>query len=265
MGRAWHRGKRVSAQAGATRFGHYRSRADMPTLYSYFLQREERVQVILIRHGQTEFNRVFSVARRDPGIRDPNLTDLGRRQAAAAARVIRSLHPARLITSPYVRTLETSEIIAQHLDLPITIEPLIAERFSFICDIGSPLAELRARWPNLFFDHLRDPWWPQTEETEEGILSRSETFRGRIASEVWSEIAVVTHWGFIRALTGLKVPNGAVLRIDGQQTARRWTALTAGKHENAAPARRVSGTGCAEAVRAADRDAVHALVAGLIA
>ena len=28
------------------------------------------------------------------------------------------------------------------------------------------------------------------------------------------EIAVVTHWGFIRALTGLKVPNGAVLRID---------------------------------------------------
>ena len=23
-----------------------------------------------------------------------------------------------------------------------------------------------------------------------------------------------THWGFIRTLTGLKVPNGAVLRID---------------------------------------------------
>jgi hypothetical protein len=35
-----------------------------------------------------------------------------------------------------------------------------------------------------------------------------------MASEPWSEIAVVTHWGFIRALTGLKVPNGAVLRID---------------------------------------------------
>ena len=35
-----------------------------------------------------------------------------------------------------------------------------------------------------------------------------------IAGEDWSEIALVTHWGFIRALTGLKVPNGAVLRID---------------------------------------------------
>jgi hypothetical protein len=26
--------------------------------------------VILIRHGQTEFNRVFSVTRQDPGVRD---------------------------------------------------------------------------------------------------------------------------------------------------------------------------------------------------
>jgi hypothetical protein len=25
---------------------------------------------------------------------------------------------------------------------------------------------------------------------------------------------VITHWGFIRALTGLTVPNGTVLRID---------------------------------------------------
>jgi hypothetical protein len=40
---------------------------------------------------------------------------------------------------------------------PITVDPLIAERFSFICDIGSPLAELRAGWPDLAFDHLPDP------------------------------------------------------------------------------------------------------------
>jgi hypothetical protein len=27
------------------------------------------------------------------------------------------------------------------------VEPLIAERFSFICDIGAPLAELHTCWP----------------------------------------------------------------------------------------------------------------------
>src|SRR5229473_4704157 len=139
-------------------------------------QDDERISVILIRHGQTEFNRMFSVTQRDPGIRDPHLTDLGRRQAAAVAQVLRSSSLGRLNTSPYARALETAGIITEHLNLPITVEPLIAERFFFTCDIGSPLAELRACWPDVRFDHLRDPWWPQLEETEEVILHRSETF-----------------------------------------------------------------------------------------
>lgn len=170
--------------------------------------------MILIRHGQTEFNRVFSVTRRDPGIRDPHLTDRGRRQAAAAAAALHLSGLRRIIASPYARAIETAAIIAAHHDIPITVDALIAERFCFICDIGSPLAELRARWPDLVFDHLQDPWWPQAEETEEAIFRRSERFCRRIAGEAWSETALVTHWGFIRALTGLEVPNGAVLRID---------------------------------------------------
>jgi broad specificity phosphatase PhoE len=44
--------------------------------------------MILIHHGQTEFNRVYSETRRDPGIRDPRLTALGRRQAAAVAQAL---------------------------------------------------------------------------------------------------------------------------------------------------------------------------------
>jgi broad specificity phosphatase PhoE len=170
--------------------------------------------MILIRHGQTEFNRVFSTTRRDPGIRDPHLTDQGCRQAQAVARVLPSFNLRRLITSPCVRALETAAIIAEQLNVPITVEPLIAERFSFVCDIGSPLAELRLGWPDLSFNHLPDPWWSEAEETEEAIWQRSQSFRRRIAGEPWSQIGVVTHWGFIRALTGLKAPNGAVLRID---------------------------------------------------
>jgi len=170
--------------------------------------------VILIRHGQTEFNRVFAVTRRDPGIRDPHLTDYGQRQAIAAARALRPLSLTRVITSPYVRALQTASIIAEHLDLPITVEALIAERFCFSCDIGSPLDELRVRWPDLSFDHLPDPWWPQAEETEEAISLCSERFRRWAGSETWSDMALVTHWGFIRALTGLTVANGTVLRIN---------------------------------------------------
>jgi broad specificity phosphatase PhoE len=170
--------------------------------------------MILVRHGQTEFNRIYSGTRRDPGIRDPCLTEMGRRQAAEAADMMRPLVVRKLIASPYARALETAEIIAARLGLSIAVEALIAERCVFACDIGSPLAELRSRWPDLAFDHLPDPWWPSEEESEEMLARRSETFRQRMTKEIWSDVAIVTHWGFIRALTGLKVTNGAVLRID---------------------------------------------------
>lgn len=176
--------------------------------------------MILIRHGQTEFNRVYSETRRDPGIRDPQLTPVGRKQAAAVAQALRAMNPRRLLASPYTRALETAEIIAADLGLPISVEPLVAERFVFTCDIGSPLAALRARWPDIAFDHLTDPWRPRQEESEEALSNRSEIFCRRIAWEAWSGIAVVTHWGFIRAVTGHKVPNGAALRIDPTRPGR---------------------------------------------
>src|SRR5579863_2681692 len=99
--------------------------------------------MILIRHGQTEFNRVFSATRRDPGIRDPDLTAVGRRQAAALAEALARLPgppPRRLVASPYRRALETAEIIAAPHSLTVTVEALVAERCVFACDIGSPRA-----------------------------------------------------------------------------------------------------------------------------
>jgi broad specificity phosphatase PhoE len=121
---------------------------------------------------------------------------------------------AKIIASPYARALETASIIGAELELPITVDALIAERFCFACDIGSPLADLQLRWPNLAFDHLPDPWWPLSEETEEAMSRRADCFRSRLAAGACSDVALVTHWGFIRALTRLEVPNGAVLRID---------------------------------------------------
>jgi broad specificity phosphatase PhoE len=222
MGRRSHDSKRAGARI--PRFSVRLPLRSGDLWFPWLRSELRKTRVLLIRHGQTEFNRVFSVTRQDPGIRDPHLTDQGRRQAQAVAGVLVPFNLGRLITSPYARALETAGIIAEHLRVPIRVETLIAERFSFICDIGSPLAEVRACWPDLSFDLLPDPWWPQAEETEEMIWHRSQSFRLRMAGEPWPQIGVATHWGFIRALTGLKltglkltglkVPNGAVLRID---------------------------------------------------
>lgn len=171
--------------------------------------------MILVRHGQSEFNVVFSVTRQDPGIRDPRLTAEGRRQAEAAAEALSGHGIERLISSPYARALETAEIVARRLDVAITVEPLVGERAAFACDVGTRRDDLKARWPHLALDHLEEEWWPALEESEDRLGARSAAFRAHMRVQPdWARVAVVSHWGFIRSLTGLTVQNGAVLRID---------------------------------------------------
>lgn len=171
--------------------------------------------MILIRHGQSHFNLHYGQTRVDPGIPDPELTETGREQALAAAEVLRPRAVKRLIASPYTRALETAHIIADALALPITVEPLVRERAAFTCDIGTPPAELAKRWPKCAFAHLEERWWGVHEESEASVMARGLRFRALMAATPdWPAVAVVTHWGFIRALTGETVLNGAHLPFD---------------------------------------------------
>ena len=171
--------------------------------------------MILVRHGQSEFNVHYNRTRIDPGIEDPALTELGRRQAAEAAGQLAREGVRRLLVSPYRRTLETAEVIAAALDLPIVIEPMIRERMAFTCDIGSVRSQLAQRWPHLSFDHVEERWWPALEETEDLLALRCRSFhRAARAMADWREVACVTHWGFIRGLTGRELRNGELIRFD---------------------------------------------------
>ena len=171
--------------------------------------------MILIRHGQSHFNVVFNETRVDPGIVDPGLTEEGQRQAEAAAQALADHDVRRILASPCSRTLHTAEIIAEYLGLSVVIEPLVRERCFFTCDLGSPRSELSARWPDFEFGELAERWWPEPEETEEELQARCTAFRSvMVAAEDWAHVAVVSHWGFIRGLTGQAVANGTLLRFD---------------------------------------------------
>lgn len=175
--------------------------------------------MFLLRHGETVFNKIYGPTRRDPGIRDPRLTDRGRSQAAATAEQLRADPVTRLITSPYTRTLETAEIIARALDVPITVDAMVRERTAYSCDVGSACSKLAVSWTTLGFDHIDEIWWHEDEEHETAFADRCDRFRRRMAGiRDWSTIAVVTHWGVIRALTGLRIANGELVRIDPTRT-----------------------------------------------
>jgi broad specificity phosphatase PhoE len=170
--------------------------------------------VILIRHGESEFNVVFSRTRVDPGIEDPGLTAHGRHQAREAAAALSGHGVRRLISSPYTRALETAEIIATELGLPVEIEPLVRERGHFACDVGSPASRLGEIWPHRDFDHLDEVWW-QEGETEAAVSRRCERFLERIVDHAdWPHLGVVAHWGFIRTLSGLELGNCELVRYD---------------------------------------------------
>jgi broad specificity phosphatase PhoE len=171
--------------------------------------------MILLRHGQSEFNLAFTQTRKDPGIPDPKLTPLGHDQAAAAAEALAGHGLRRILASPYTRTLETAAVVARRLDLPIVINPIVRERCAFTCDIGSPRARLAEAWPQHDFSHIDEIWWPQTAEPAENVVARATLFRAEMAAlPDWSDTLVVSHWGFIMSLTGLSVQNGEWLRVD---------------------------------------------------
>jgi broad specificity phosphatase PhoE len=172
--------------------------------------------MILVRHGQSEFNVVFSKTRVDPGIQDPRLTEEGRRQALAAAERLAGQDLTLILSSPYTRTLQTAQIIAEALDLPIAIEPMVREHCKFHCDVGSLRSELALAWPALDFGRLAERWWHGgLDETAEEVVERGRQFRERMAgTDNWERVAVISHWGFIRSLTGVDITNGEVLKFD---------------------------------------------------
>ncbi len=171
--------------------------------------------MILLRHGQSEFNLLFTQNRTDPGIPDPKLTPLGQQQAEAAAEALKGQGLRRLIASPYTRALQTAEPIARRLNLPIIVNPVVRERYAFSCDIGSPRSALQDAWPGHDFSTLDDIWWPQIEEPRDVVLARAALFRAEMSAlPDWRDTVVVCHWGFIMSLTGLSVQNGEWLHFD---------------------------------------------------
>ena len=87
--------------------------------------------MFLLRHGQSYFNLHFTPTRIDPGIEDPELTDLGLAQAHAAAALLAEVRLTRIIISPYMRALQTAEPIVKCRQASVDIMHEVRERAAF--------------------------------------------------------------------------------------------------------------------------------------
>lgn len=102
-------------------------------------------QIILVRHGQTEWNRV----ERFRGRVDVPLNEAGLAQAEAAGRRIAAeWRPAAVYSSPLSRATQTAEAIARPLNLPVEMAPGLVD-IDYGQWQGRTPDEAREQWPQI--------------------------------------------------------------------------------------------------------------------
>lgn len=148
-------------------------------------------RLLLVRHGQSEWNATGLWQ----GQADPPLTELGRRQAAEAARAIGTVDA--VWASDLVRAVETATIIADSVGVgPVVVDPDLRERdageFS-----GLTREQIDQRYPGYLADGRRPPGW----EPDDSLLDRAVAALRRVADAVPSgDVVVVTHGGVVYAV-----------------------------------------------------------------
>lgn len=170
-----------------------------------------------VRHGQTNYN-VRGLCNDNPD-RDVHLTPNGIAQAQAAAETLRAVPLKRIHASPLPRTQETARIINRYHQLPIEIQPALADirsgfdgrpvqdyqraiaadRLHMSVNGGESLLEHKHR----VIGFLR--WLTQQPDQNQLVVAHEETLRVTCA--------------FFRNLSDdvmldLRIPNGEILKFE---------------------------------------------------
>lgn len=160
-------------------------------------QRSSPTKLILLRHGQTP----LSVDRRYSGRGNPDLTELGARQAAAAGTRLATWTIDAIVSSPLQRTLSTAQAVADHHGLPVTVEPGLIET-DFGGWEGLTFAEAADRDPELHREWLGNPAIaPPTGESFDTVRTRVVDAREAVvAAHPGQTVLVVSHVTPIKTL-----------------------------------------------------------------
>ena len=110
------------------------------------------MNLILIRHGETEWNR----AGRCQGIADIELNANGRRQVRELALSLREHHIAAVYSSDLRRALGTAEEIAGHHGLYVNIDPDLREMNQGELE-GMMFTEIRERYAHVLKEWRESP------------------------------------------------------------------------------------------------------------
>ncbi len=146
------------------------------------------MEIYLIRHGETEWNR----RRRLQGRSDIPLNDTGLAEARKAERNIRELSFDRIIHSPLLRAKRTAEILRGERSCPIEANRLLTE-LSFGIGEGIQLYETKRGLPGerLERSEAEERDWREKKELRERLLGFFEEPENYIPVEGAESIAAI--------------------------------------------------------------------------
>jgi ribonuclease H / adenosylcobalamin/alpha-ribazole phosphatase len=163
-------------------------------------------QFLLLRHGQTE----LSTQRRYSGRGNPALTEIGQRQAEAAAQYLgRRGGVDAVITSPLQRAYDTAAKAAKALGLDVSVDDDLIET-DFGAWEGLTFSEAADRDPTLHRSWLRNTSIPPPDgESFDSVAERVARVRARMIAEHAGEtVLVVSHVTPIKTMLRLALDAG---------------------------------------------------------
>ncbi len=165
------------------------------------------MRLYFVRHGESQANLLHEISNR--GLRH-GLTRRGRVQATALADRLRPARLARIYSSPVLRAIETSVILAQQLDLDYEVVDALRE---YDCGALEGRADEAAwqGWRALFEAWTVHGQWDSRSAGGESLIEirdRFLPFTARLVAEFGESdagLVCVSHGGLLRLMLPLLI------------------------------------------------------------
>lgn len=147
-------------------------------------------KIYMVRHGEASAGWGGDI--------DPGLSELGREQAATAAKILFPIGPVKVLTSPLARARET----AQALCVLWQIEPVVESR---VAEIPSPTQNLsqRSAW---LHQAMQDRW----SNLDPGLQNWRRTMIDAV-EEITEDTVIFSHFIAINVLVGAAINDDSVV------------------------------------------------------
>lgn len=166
-------------------------------------------RIWIVRHGNREDFQSPGWARTAERPYDPALSADGETQAREVGRSLRSEPVDCILTSPFLRTIQTARHIADALDLPVCLEPGIGEILPDIQAMPALLSreEQARKFPRIDWSYNAAGRLSYPESSDAGHNRAAATAQALTVRFHGKNLLMVTHGapvvGIVKGLTGV--------------------------------------------------------------